>query len=126
MPEAQICLAQAVSYLASAPKSNASYAGLNAAKAAARDLPAYPVPTHLRNAPTQLHRELGYGDGYRYGHDSPDGFLPQRHLPAEMRGTVFYEPKAVGAENAVRKRLQEWRRRHAESAETSEEDSSEK
>ena len=127
MPEAQICLAQAVSYLASAPKSNASYAGLNAAKAAARDLPAYPVPTHLRNAPTQLHRELGYGDGYRYGHDSPDGFLPQQHLPAEMRGTVFYEPKAVGAENAVRKRLQEWRRRrHAESAETSEEDSSEK
>ena len=122
MPEAQICLAQAASYLASAPKSNASYAALNAAMAAARDLPAYPVPTHLRNAPTQLHRDLGYGDGYRYAHDSPDGFLPQEHLPVEMRGTVFYEPKAVGAENAVRQRLQEWRRLNAESAEAAEED----
>ena len=113
MPEAQICLAQAASYLASAPKSNASYAGLNAALSAVRERPAYPVPTHLRNASTRLQRELGYGEGYRYAHDEPDGFAPQEHLPMEMRGAAFYKPKAIGAETEIRKRLEEWRRRRS-------------
>lgn len=111
LPEAQINLAQAVTYLASAPKSNASYMGLMKARQVVRERPPYPVPLHLRNAVTQLQRALHYGENYQYAHDSEDGYLPQEHLPEELVGSRFYFPKEIGAECAIRERLEGWRRR---------------
>jgi putative ATPase len=111
MPEAQICLAQAVTYLASAPKSNASYVSLNEARAHVRGNRAHPVPLHLRNAVTSLQRDLGHGEGYRYAHDADDGYVAQRHLPDDMADVMFYHPKDIGAESAIRSRLVAWRER---------------
>jgi putative ATPase len=111
MPEAQICLAQAVTYLACAPKSNASYVSLNEAREHVQANRAYPVPLHLRNAVTSLQRDLGHGDGYRYAHDAADGYVAQRHLPDDMPDVMFYHPKDVGEERAIRARLTEWRER---------------
>jgi putative ATPase len=122
LPEAQIALAQATTYLASAPKSNAAYAALMAAREAVRSAPLYPVPLHLRNAVTELQRALQYGDGYRYAHDAEDGFLPQEHLPPELTDAVFYHPKEVGAEAGIRARLAEWRRRREGSRKGGEEE----
>ncbi len=111
MPEAQICLAQAVTYLASAPKSSASYVSLIEARASVRGSRAYPVPLHLRNAVTSLQRDLGHGDGYRYAHDADDGYVAQRHLPDDMPDTMFYHPKDIGEERAIRERLEGWSER---------------
>ncbi|MAF11856.1 AAA family ATPase [Candidatus Poribacteria bacterium] len=113
MPEAQISLAQAVTYLASAPKSNASYAALNDARAFVRANRPYPVPLHLRNAVTGLQRSLGHGEGYQYAHDADDGYVPQRHLPEDMDDVMFYHPKEIGKERAIGRRLAEWRGRKA-------------
>jgi putative ATPase len=117
MPEAQISLAQAVTYLASAPKSNASYAALNTARSFVRENRPYPVPLHLRNAVTGLQRDLGHGEGYRYAHDADDGYVPQRHLPEDMDDVMFYHPKEIGEERAIRRRLTEWRARRAQDQE---------
>lgn len=114
LPEAQINLAQAVTYLASAPKSNASYIGLMKARQMVQEHPPYPVPLHLRNAVTQLQRALHYGENYQYAHDSDDGYLPQEHLPEELVGSRFYFPKKIGAECEIRERLEGWRRRRDE------------
>ena len=122
MPEAQINLAQAVTYLASAPKSNASHASLNAARAFVREHRPYPVPLHLRNAVTGLQRQLGHGEGYQYAHDADDGYAPQRHLPEDMDDVMFYHPKEVGEERAIRLRLTEWRERRARELEREEPD----
>ncbi|MCA8921574.1 MAG: replication-associated recombination protein A [Planctomycetes bacterium] len=105
LPEARINLAQGVAYLALAPKSNASYAAINAALASVRERGALPVPAHLRNAPTKLMRELGHGEGYAYAHDSADGVNAQRHMPAELGDVRFYEPSARGFEVQLRQRL---------------------
>jgi putative ATPase len=97
-----------VIYLATAPKSNRSYQGLNAAMEAARATPAAQVPMHIRNAPTRLMKELGYHEGYQYAHSVPEAYIPQEYLPEELRGTVFYEPGPFGFEKEVAKRLQWW------------------
>jgi putative ATPase len=105
LPEGAIPLAQAITYVASAPKSNASYLAM---KAARKDVVAHgslPVPLHLRNAPTALMRELGYGQGYHYPHDHPGGVVVDEYLPAALRGARYYAPKAVGHEDEIRARL---------------------
>jgi putative ATPase len=118
MPEGRIPLAQAVTYLACAPKSNASYVGINRAWEAAESRGSLPVPLHLRNAPTALMKEMGYGAGYEYPHDAPDGFVAARNLPEGLGGPTFYEPTREGAEAAIAERLAALRRRRAGSSES--------
>jgi putative ATPase len=113
MPEGRIPLAQAVAYLACAEKSNAAYAALGRAKEALERTGSLPVPLHLRNAPTPLMRELGYGRDYSYPHDAPEGFVPDGNLPEGLGSAAFYQPRPVGAERAIRERLEEWRKRRA-------------
>jgi putative ATPase len=111
MPEGRIPLAQAVTYLACAPKSNAAYAALGRATEAVERFGSAPVPHHLRNAPTRLMRDLGYGRDYRYPHDAPDRFVPDRNLPDAIEDAEFYQPRDAGAEATLRKRLEDWRAR---------------
>jgi putative ATPase len=113
-PEGFLPLAELTIYLATAPKSNSAKAALGAAMAAAQETPAAPVPLHIRNAPTGLMKELGYGKGYRYAHDSPDAYLPQEYLPDELRGTTLYQPGSFGYEKKVAERLAWWERKKAE------------
>ncbi|MGH7526906.1 MAG: replication-associated recombination protein A [Gemmatimonadales bacterium] len=113
-PEGYLPLAEMTIYLATAPKSNSAKAALGAALEAARESPAAPVPLHIRNAPTGLMKELGYGRGYRYAHDSPDAYLPQEYLPDELRGTAFYVPGPFGYEKKVAERMEWWEKRKAE------------
>jgi putative ATPase len=113
MPEGRIPLAQAVTFLACAPKSNAAYLGLDRALETVEATGSLPVPMHLRNAPTGLMKQLGYGDGYEYPHDAPDGFVTTPNLPQELGAATFYEPTSEGAEAAVAERLGVWRRRRA-------------
>jgi putative ATPase len=105
MPEARINLAQAVTYLAVAPKSNASYEGIGAALAEVRASGALPVPMHLRNAVTGLMKNEGYGQGYRYAHAEKNSRARQTHLPEELIGRRFYEPRDSGLEKQIRERL---------------------
>ena len=114
MPEGRIPLAQAVTFLACAPKSNASYLGIERAAAAVAEHGALPVPLHLRNAPTPLLRELGYAEGYRYPHDAPGRFVADPNLPERLRGARFYEPTQEGAEAELAGRLARWRRQRDE------------
>src|SRR5688500_2777598 len=107
-PEGCLPLAEMLIYLATAPKSNSAYRALNAAFEAARDTPAEPVPMHIRNAPTGLMKELGYGAGYQYAHGVPEAYIPQVYLPDRLRGTVFYEPGPFGFEKDIAKRLAWW------------------
>ncbi|MFI5233111.1 MAG: replication-associated recombination protein A [Gemmatimonadales bacterium] len=109
-PEGELALAEAAVYLATAPKSNRVYTAWSAALAAARDTPAAVVPKHIRNAPTKLMKELGYGAGYQYAHSVPEGYLPQDYLPDEISDAVFYEPTAFGFEKEIAKRIEWWRR----------------
>jgi len=109
-PEGELALAEAVLYLATAPKSNRAYLGWKEARNAARDTRSAPVPFHIRNAPTELMKDLGYGSGYRYDHDEPHGVAPQEYLPKELSGASFYHPGPYGHEAAVRKRLEWWAR----------------
>jgi putative ATPase len=109
LPEARINMAQAVTYLALAPKSNASYAGLNAATDAVRKHGPLPVPLHLRNAATGLLRGLGYGRGYEYAHERAGGVGAQRHLPEKLEGARFYEPTDRGLEADLARRLERLR-----------------
>jgi len=109
MPEGRITLAQATTYLASAPKSNAAYAGINAALADVRRENTPEVPMHLRNAATGLMKQEGYGSGYRYAHsDEPEG-MNDRYLPEEISGRAYYQPKESGAEAEIKGRLKRWR-----------------
>ena len=117
-PEGYLPLAEMTIYLATAPKSNSAKAALGAALDAARASPAAPVPAHLRNAPTPLMKELGYGAGYRYAHDSPTAYLPQEYLPEALRGTSFYVPGGMGYEKKVAERLDWWARQKQEQEET--------
>ncbi len=108
-PEGELALAEAATYLACAPKSNAVYTAFDAAREDVRTRPAEPVPLHLRNAPTRLMASLGYGTGYRYAHDAPDALVEQEHLPAALRGRTYYHPVARGFEREIRDRLERWR-----------------
>jgi putative ATPase len=109
-PEGELALAEAVIYLATAPKSNRVYTAFGEAMRAAREHPAEPVPLHLRNAPTRLMEELGYGAGYKYAHDYADAYAPQEYLPAPLRGAKWYEPTEAGYEREIAKRLAWWAR----------------
>ncbi|MCQ2169634.1 MAG: replication-associated recombination protein A [Bacteroidales bacterium] len=106
MPEARIPLAETTVYLASSPKSNASYLAVEAALEAARADKTKAVPLYLRNAPTKLMKDLGYSDGYRYAHDYPGNFVDLEFLPAGMEGTVFYHPQENKHENTLKAYLQ--------------------
>ena len=109
MPEGRITLGQAVVYLATAPKSNASYAGIDAALSEVRKSGALPVPLHIRNAPTKLMKELGYHKGYQYDHDYEEGYAGQECLPEKLTGRKFYEPRGHGYEKNILERM-EWLR----------------
>lgn len=117
-PEGELALAEAAVYLATAPKSNRVYLAFKAAKDAARDYPAAEVPLHIRNAPTKLMKELGYGAGYKYAHDEPDAYAPQSYLPDALADAEFYEPGQFGFEKEIAKRLAWWRERRRLSAES--------
>jgi putative ATPase len=112
MPEGRIILGQAVTYLATAPKSNASYVGIDAALAEVRRSGAQPVPMHIRNAPTKLMKDLGYHAGYRYAHDYTEGYVVQEYLPDSLQGRKFYAPAGHGYEKTIRERM-EWMRQQA-------------
>jgi putative ATPase len=107
-PEGYLPLAEMIIYLATAPKSNSTLRALNAAMEAARETPAAPVPFHIRNAPSGLMKELGYGEGYQYAHGVPEAYIPQEYLPDALEGTVFYEPGPFGFEKDIAKRLAWW------------------
>jgi putative ATPase len=104
-PEGELALAQAVIYLALAPKSNAGYAGYKAAMAAATRTGSEPPPKHIRNAPTRLMKDLGHGAGYQYDHDAEDGFSGQNYFPDGMKRGVYYLPVERGFERDLKKRL---------------------
>jgi putative ATPase len=109
MPEGRIPLAQVTAYLASSPKSNAAYAAIGRALEDVRRGSVPEVPLRLRNAPTGLMEEEGYGAGYRYAHnDEPEG-MNDRYLPDELAGRVYYEPKERGAEAEIKERVDRWR-----------------
>lgn len=103
MPEARIVLAQATTYLATSEKSNAAYTAINKAMKFVKDHPDYAIPLHLRNAPTRLMKESGYGKGYKYSHDYKGSDGNQEYLPDELSGMSFYKPKPVGSERNIRK-----------------------
>jgi len=109
-PEGELSLAQAATYLATAPKSNAIYRAYGMVKSVIGETGTLPVPLHIRNAPTRLTRELGYGKGYRYAHDYKEAIVPQDHLPERLRGQVYYSPTDRGYERIIRERLTKWRR----------------
>ncbi|MDB5057019.1 MAG: recombination factor protein RarA, partial [Chloroflexi bacterium] len=104
-PEGDLALAQAAIYLAVAPKSNSVYRAYGAAREAVASTRNEPVPIHLRNAPTRLMRDLGYGAGYKYAHDFEGGYVEQQGLPDNLAGTRFYEPTDRGRERAIGERL---------------------
>ena len=105
MPEANTALAQAVTYLAAAPKSNALYVGYGRASRDATEDVASPVPLHLRNAPTRLMKDVGYGEGYRYAHDEAEGVAEMSCLPEHLRGRRYYEPTDRGIEGRIKEAL---------------------
>ena len=107
-PEGELALAEAVVYLATAPKSNRVYAAFGQAAAAAKQYPTEPVPLHIRNAPTKLMKELGYGSGYKYGHEYEDGYAPQEYLPKVLEGARWYEPTEFGFEKDIKRRIEWW------------------
>ena len=107
-PEGELAIAEAVVYLATAPKSNRIYAAWGEALEAARESPAAPVPLHIRNAPTGLMKQLGYGKGYRYAHDFEGAYVPQAYLPEQMAGRNFYQPGELGFEKKIAERLAYW------------------
>jgi putative ATPase len=113
LPEGRIPLAHATAFLATAPKSNAAYAALGHATRAVQEHGALPVPLHLRNAPTGLMKEQGYGRDYQYPHDEADTFVGRGNLPDGLADELWYEPTERGAEAEIRARLTAWRRRRA-------------
>jgi putative ATPase len=112
-PEGELAIAQAVVYLAVAPKSNAAYAAFNAAMADVRSHGTLEVPLQLRNAPTRLMKALDYGKGYRYAHDEPDAFAAgEQYLPDELKGRIYYEPVERGLEIKIAEKLAQLRLRN--------------
>lgn len=108
MPEARIVLAQTAAYLASCPKSNASYLAVEEALGDVRNLPNLSVPLHIRNAPTKLMDELGYGKDYKYGHNFEGHFTEQQYLPDNLKDKIYYKPIDLGREKDIRERLNRW------------------
>jgi putative ATPase len=110
MPEGALALAEAAVYLATAPKSNSIYTAYGKARDEVAATRNDPIPLHLRNAPTQLMRDLGYGERYRYAHDFEDAIVEQQHLPDNLAGRTYYEPVERGFEREIRSRLAYWRK----------------
>lgn len=104
-PEGELAIAQALVYLALAPKSNATYAAYKNARRAAKETGSHPPPKHILNAPTKMMKEAGYGSGYEYDHDAEDGFSGQNYFPDDMKRGVFYLPVERGQERELKKRL---------------------
>jgi len=116
-PEGRLFLAQAITYVATAPKSNAAYRGFDAALELAQRTGSLPPPKHILNAPTKMMRELGYGAGYQYDHDFPDAYSGQEYFPDELTGAArpdFYRPNERGFERDIRKRLDFWEKARAQ------------
>ena len=107
-PEGELALAQVVVHLAAAPKSNAVYTAFGAARAAAKETGSLMPPAHIRNAPTKLMKDLGYGAGYAYDHDAEGGFSGQNYFPEGMERRTFYRPRGEGAEARIKERLDRW------------------
>jgi putative ATPase len=114
LPEGTLALAQAAVYLATAPKSNALYVAYQEVERDVREAPNMPVPLHIRNAPTSLMKDLGYGKEYKYPHDYRDHFVAEEYLPENLRGRTYYRPADLGFERKIRKRLEYWKRRKKE------------
>ena len=117
-PEGELALAQAVIYLALAPKSNAGYVAYQAARNAARETGSEPPPLHIRNAPTRLMKDIGYGAGYAYDHDAEDGFSGQDYFPDGMKRPVWYQPPERGFERELKKRIDYFAKLRAKRRET--------
>jgi putative ATPase len=113
-PEGELALAEATLYLATAPKSNRAYEAWSRALARARETPGEPVPLHIRNAPTGLMKDLGYGKGYRYDPSEPDGVSSQSYLPDRIARDRYYEPGRFGYEKTVAARLEWWKAKREE------------
>jgi len=112
-PESRIILAQTVTYLASSPKSNASYEAINKAQALVKQTGNLPVPLHIRNAPTKLMKNIGYGKDYKYSHGYDGNFSEQEYFPDELSGTKLYEPGRNAAEDKLREKLrQNWKNKY--------------
>jgi len=107
-PEGELAIAHAVVHLATAPKSNAVYAGFKAAMRSAKETGSLAPPKHILNAPTKLMKDIGYGDGYAYDHNTEEGFSGQNYFPDKMPRQKFYHPKAKGREKAIQERLARW------------------
>lgn len=112
MPEANLALSQAATYLACAPKSNSVYRAQKKAQEDVKKTGNLPVPLPIRNAPTALMKKLGYGRGYKYAHNFPHGYVKQQHLPSQLEGKTYYEPTERGYEKNIKKRIEELRKRH--------------
>ena len=112
VPEARIILAQTATYLASAPKSNAAYMAIEEALDDVRNLPNLPVPLHIRNAPTQLMKDLDYGKDYKYAHQFEGHFTEQQYLPDNLKDKLYYRPTEIGKEKEIRERLNKlWKKK---------------
>lgn len=117
-PEGRIPLAEATVYLATSPKSNSSYLGIEAALEEARQSGNLPVPLHLRNAPTKLMKTLGYSKGYKYSHDYDGNFAEQQYLPDQIKDTVFWKPQDNPSENRMKERMEHlWNRKYSDKKE---------
>jgi putative ATPase len=116
-PEGELALAEAVIYVATAPKSNATYTAFKAATRTAKEAGSLPPPKIILNAPTKLMKGEGYGEGYRYDHDEPDAFSGQNYFPEALGRRRFYEPVGRGFEREVAKRLDYWRKLREERGE---------
>lgn len=114
-PEGELSLAQAAVYLSTAPKSNAIYKAFNLVQEDIQRTQALPVPLHIRNAPTQLMKDLGYSKDYKYPHDFPDHFVDETYLPENLKDRKYYHPTDFGFEKQIKKRLEWWRKKSAES-----------
>jgi putative ATPase len=114
LPEGNLALAQAAVYLATAPKSNALYTAFQGVQKDIQELENMPVPLHIRNAPTPLMKDLGYGKDYKYPHHYPDHFVEEEYLPKNLKGRIYYHPTDQGFEREINKRLEGWRRKKRE------------
>lgn len=110
LPEGDLALVQAAVYLATAPKSNALYYGYGKVKQTIGQSGSLPVPLHIRNAPTRLMKDIGYGKGYKYAHDFQDAYVAQDYLPERLQRKRFYSPSNRGYEKIIKERLEKWRR----------------
>jgi putative ATPase len=114
MPEARIILAQVTAYLASVPKSNAAYLAIDEALAEVQKNRNLNIPLHLRNAPTKLMKEIGYGEDYKYPHSFPGHFVGQQYLPDELQGRKFYNPTDIGRESKLKTYLDQiWKNKES-------------